>query len=452
MSLDKILISIFGLAGMAFIYWFFLFTGNVFAQSNPDELAKKYGITFPIAELGNCESYQTCKAYCDKPTSANACISFAKAKGFYKEESVSIRVPVDLSVAQKELGCSSASSCREFCDKRDNWLVCKKFAEKYGLTSQGTAFTSKKDVEVLEEAKKELGCNSPDQCWAYCEKEESFRKCAEFAQKKGLEGGDDEAFEVMKPAMKAKLGCDSIESCTAVCNNPINLPKCMEFAKQMGFEGDDAGAGEPPEVWCPKISAECKWDGSVCMCSGPGTCAQTPGYRWNGQYCMSESTPDSGSTSGSDWCPKIGPYCAWDGSTCTCWDECVNAGGKWDGKHCEYPTTIQDAPVGSDCNSQPGCKWTGTTCECTTTGTEDPPEVWCPKAGTYCKWTGTSCDCSEPGEIWCPREGCMWSGSECRCDTNTTPSSTNSQVQGTTSRGGILETIWDSIRSFLAGS
>src|SRR3990172_11959676 len=98
---------------------------NVFAQENPDEIAKKYGITFPIAELGNCEDYSSCRTYCEDPVNSSTCIDFARSKGFYKEEDTG---KADLlSKAKSQLGCSSEAACSEVCSKEENFEKCSNF-------------------------------------------------------------------------------------------------------------------------------------------------------------------------------------------------------------------------------------------------------------------------------------------------------------------------------------
>ena len=59
------------LLGMLFL------TVPAFAQSE-EEIAKKYGITFPIAELGSCTNISSCKTFCNDPKNHQACGDFAK--------------------------------------------------------------------------------------------------------------------------------------------------------------------------------------------------------------------------------------------------------------------------------------------------------------------------------------------------------------------------------------
>ena len=363
----------------------FFLTASVFAQSD-HEIAKKYGITFPIAELGNC---------------------------------------------------ASISSCKTFCDNPDNYQKCTNFAQQHNLVStDSTNTTSKTDAEILELAKVELGCSTIDECMAFCNKEENMEKCIDFAARHGLGDGNADQMKQVISSLKQQFGCSSMTSCMDACNQPDNAQKCMEIFKLAGFDAGGSYSNEPPEVWCPKNSSECKWDGKQCVCEGPQTCSKSPGCSWNGQFCNCGGG-SSVSESGEVWCPKAGSGCKWDGSQCVC-----------------PGTTTQ--------TSSPSYQ-------------QEPPEVWCPKAGPYCKWdgtncvcldpqtcqknpgcswTGTNCECTgptpEPGEVWCPRNpGCKWTGETCLCEavlvTSTPEPSPSPAVQGITTNRGLLQQILDFI-------
>src|SRR5256885_2273465 len=73
-------------------------------ESSPGA-SQKYGITFPVAELGNCGSLAECRAYCQVEANHQACADFAKRKGFYKDKSQTL-----LADAKTELGCDSEMS------------------------------------------------------------------------------------------------------------------------------------------------------------------------------------------------------------------------------------------------------------------------------------------------------------------------------------------------------
>ena len=87
-------------------------------------------ITFPISELGNCNNVTTCKVFCDQRENHDACIAFAKAKGFYKE-TVDKKHADTLPLAKSELGCSDVESCKKFCEQKVNQAKCQSFAQKH---------------------------------------------------------------------------------------------------------------------------------------------------------------------------------------------------------------------------------------------------------------------------------------------------------------------------------
>ena len=379
---------------ISLLFFIFGFTTNVFAVD----------ITFPLAELGNCNNVKTCKIYCDQPENKDACIAFAKSKGLY-QDSVSAQKVNLLFLAKAELGCTSIQSCRSFCELEENQAKCQSFAQKHGLVTAPSA----KDEKLLEKAKQNLNCSSAEECKILCDKQENYTKCAALMQDQ-VTSDERAMFEKYKPLIKEYLGCNSIVTCMAFCLIPLNTEKCQKLAERIEVEqgGTSTPESPDPEVWCPKVSSECKWDGENCVCMGPQTCAESndipgctwdgaqcncpgiaedppqiwcpkagPGCAWDGTHCICPGTSETPIQSGAQepgdvWCPKIGPYCVWDGSSCTCWDECVKAGGKWIGKVCEYQggtnqTTLEsniESPEVS-CVSNPDCKWTGETCLCT---------------------------------------------------------------------------------------
>lgn len=410
------------------VYWVIGLFPNVFAQQLP--------ITFPIPELGNCTNVATCKVYCDQSDNREACSAFAKAKGLLQgKRKVNEKQVAILVRAQTELGCQTLPACQAFCEQPQNITKCQAFANRHGLSSPPPP-SKISDEELLKTAKEKLGCESYDSCQRLCDEERNYTKCAALMQSQ-VTAEDRAMFDKYRVQIKEFLGCDSMVTCMAFCINPLNMPKCQEFGEKMGFTNTDGQNPQPPEVWCPKVSSECRWDGTNCVCNGPQTCSKSndipgctwdgiqcncpgidsgespevwcskagPGCAWDGKQCNcpgSDSPTGSGVTQptqepGEVWCPRLGPYCVWDGSSCTCWDDCVKAGGKWTGQRCEYQSV-------------------------TTVTTEPTPE---------------------PGEIWCPRNpACTWTGEFCQCTPVQAPQPTP-QVQG-----AATETLWGRILRF----
>lgn len=394
--------------------------GSVFAQSE---------ITFPIPELGNCNNVQTCKVYCDQEENKDACIDFAKSKGLHKSKVNEKQVEL-LSFAKTELGCETLNACKLFCAQQENYTHCQQFAQNHGLAQ---APTSPAKDELLAKAKQNLNCDSFESCRALCDQQENYTKCAALMQDQ-VTSDDRAMFEKYKPQIKQFLGCDSLVTCMAFCMNPANMPKCQELGNQIG--SSEQVPSESPEVWCPKVSSECKWDGTNCVCNGPQTCQQAPGCSWDGSQCNCQgtTTETTAQEPGSVWCPKIGPYCVWDGSSCTCWDDCVKAGGKWTGQKCEYPGSTPESPEVWCPKIEPGCNWDGKQCTCpgTTTGTSTQNNLSPPTP--------------EPGEVWCPKNpGCSWTGTECLCTPTEVPQTPAPSPQV---KGVSTTSLWENIIRF----
>ncbi|KKQ02049.1 MAG: hypothetical protein US11_C0001G0008 [Candidatus Roizmanbacteria bacterium GW2011_GWA2_36_23] len=213
---------------LLFLIAFLVVGDKINAQT--EETAKKYGITYPIAELGNCGDYSSCRTYCDDETHKEICIAFAKKKGFYKEDPLIQKKAVILAASKSELGCDSPESCKKKCEDESNFEKCTEFAKKYGLG--GGQMLSDKNNNILSKAKELLDCDSPSSCKAICEREENRHKCSEFAKQTGLRGGEQ---------MKGPGGCNSKETCQAFCSDPNNFNDCKKFGQKPDGKGDEGG-------------------------------------------------------------------------------------------------------------------------------------------------------------------------------------------------------------------
>lgn len=277
------------------IFGLFFFITPVFAQSQ-EEIAKKYGITFPIADLGNCGSVAACKTFCDNSTNQQACIDYAK---------------------------------------------------KHKLsTSISQAASAQSEEEILKFAKAELGCSSHDACMQFCDQEGNMDRCIDFAAKHNLGGNASEMRQQMA-TMKSLLGCTSMISCMEFCNNAANSQKCMEVFKQAGFDTGGGYSNESPEVWCSKQSSECSWDGKTCQC-GQSTqtnqnvdyasqCVSQSGCTWDDATKICSCTTQQYST------PADNPYTVQGGETIYK-SECLAASCKWS----DNPSSCDCSGVGKD--------------------------------------------------------------------------------------------------------
>src|SRR3989344_1861753 len=245
------------------------------AQETQEDIARKYQVTFPIAELGGCTNIGECRNYCEDPTHKDVCITFAKQKGFYKEGQMESRQQELLEAAKTELGCNSPDSCQEVCEREENFEKCSAFAKKNNVSGGHTANPS--EQRFLEKAKQILGCDSPSSCKSFCENEQNREKCTQFAQETGIRGGE---------RMVGPGGCTSEETCKAFCSDPANYQVCSSFGGATGREFKGPGgctSEESCKAYCEKNPKDCGFDRREEMTNynPQEMCSKTPNCSWS---------------------------------------------------------------------------------------------------------------------------------------------------------------------------
>jgi len=210
--------------GFAAFFGLVLTAGVVFA-------ANIFDITYPIAELGGCESQSACKNYCDKPENADACQAFAEAKGLVKKEE---RQVVD---EQKKGpgGCASKEDCRTYCDDPVHTEECIDFAEREGLMSKDTAMRARGAFkERVEPQEGPGGCKSEDDCRSYCDNDANFDECMKYAEEHKLMS-KEEIERARKFRDKTGPGGCKGRECKDYCDESGHEEECLEFAEKEGL-------------------------------------------------------------------------------------------------------------------------------------------------------------------------------------------------------------------------
>lgn len=232
--------------------------------------ARKYNITFPIADLGGCASPQECRDFCETPTNQTTCMEFAKKKGFDKELE---RSPGGLDPkkrdelmenAKTELGCTSMESCSKICES--DHTRCESFAKKHGVYQEPpesrSRYSAQEKQDLMRKAQSELGCTSMESCKSACEK--NPERCMEFSKKHGLDKGERETPERREQYENRenqegppdgdfpdsdrkrfdKGNCNSDASCKTYCeNHPDECPGLEGFT-----QGASGGSQPPPSL------------------------------------------------------------------------------------------------------------------------------------------------------------------------------------------------------------
>lgn len=444
----------------------FVNPGKVSAQEeNTEEVAKRYNVTFPIKELGNCADFNECREFCEDPVNSTTCIDFAKKKGFYKDENTGNNQLI--VKAKTALGCTSEASCREICSQEENFDKCSNFARQNNLSGGHTEDPS--SAQLIQKAKTVLGCSSESTCKDVCSKEENREKCSNFAKQNGLRGGERRS---------GPGGCTSEETCRAFCSDPNNYQICSGYASSQGgnfqgpggcnspesckayceknpnscggFRGEQENYGYSPEEMCRK-TPNCSWLNNTCQCGSYGSSGgpAPSGAEDYGKYCR--ENPDKcryGSPSGAYMDPQTGcarAGCTWTGNSCNC---SSSSGGSYSGS-----SGSPNYDPARMCAQASGCTWTGSYCSCPNTGTGyvrptsgmgSDPAGECSRYG--CNWTGSSCDCgnknssSDPATECTRQSGCSWNGSSCNCSSTQTQTQNETQTQGSDPAGECSRT------------
>lgn len=216
---------------------------SVFAEeaSNSADPVKKFNITFPVSTLGNCNSLEACKAYCEDPVNQAACLNFARSKGFYKSSQGqnNARSRLIIEKAKIELGCNTEDECKALCSSEENAQKCADFAKKYSIEKKKVTNNS-----ILEKAKAALGCTSEETCKTMCQQEANREKCSQFAKSAGLPGG---MVKIASMSGKDKEGLNQVNQMIEKC---LKDPKFCEenigtIEKQLMQKSDEFCKSNP---------------------------------------------------------------------------------------------------------------------------------------------------------------------------------------------------------------
>lgn len=389
-----------------------LFATTIFAQT-PEETAAKYGVTFPVSELGGCTDLSQCRTYCEDPINHDKCIQFAKEKGFYQQDPLYKDMKSILTAASSELGCNSYDSCMTFCQSPANFDKCSDFAKKHNLG--GGHVDDPTEEQFLKKAKDLLGCDSPTSCLTLCENEANWQKCSDFAKAMGFAGGQTHA---------GPGGCTTPQTCEAYCSNPNNFQDCSQFSDSSEFKGPGGCTDEAScRAYCEKNQLKCASEGPVaqfCL-NNPQKCQEGISLA---SFCQ-ENVSVCPKTDSSDYCRTNPSLCPPEGGNIDKW--CQENPQK-----CTYTSSPSE-----DINPDEYCKQYPDRCTQNQTQTQtqsSPPPTSEPQQNTN----------SQPNQQptydpsnECQKAGGSWTGSTCEFK----------QVQGANTQESFLLKI---VRSFLS--
>jgi hypothetical protein len=198
-------------------------------------------LTYPIAELGGCESQEACYAFCGESDNYDTCMAFAQEQGLLEDEEIEAYEEAhEALVNGGPGGCSSESECEAFCSDISNMDICLEFAEEHGLMDEEELAEARAVQSAIDAGYSLPGeCTDEDSCEDYCSDPANADECLDFAAAAGLMNAEEieEARAVMDimAAGGGPGGCTNQSSCEDYCSDNVNFEECTAFAVEAGF-------------------------------------------------------------------------------------------------------------------------------------------------------------------------------------------------------------------------
>lgn len=149
------------------------------------------GISYPVAELGNCADKVACKAYCDNQTNIDACLAFAEKNNLMSKDDIKKAKNFKKSGMTGPGGCKGKDECSTYCNGSDHMDECITFAEKNGMMSGEQLDEAKKVRGAISRGIKPPACGGKEACKTYCSSSEHMAECVSFAQSAGMISKED---------------------------------------------------------------------------------------------------------------------------------------------------------------------------------------------------------------------------------------------------------------------
>jgi len=196
-------------------------------------------IQYPIVELENCKSKDSCKTYCDKPANIVSCIAFAEKNNLMTADEISVAKKFINAGSEGPGGCTTKDSCESYCNDIDHINECITYAEKTGILPPKELKEVKQVQSAIAKGIKPPPCKNKKECDVFCDNPDNMNVCVAFGEAAGFLKGKDleDAKKMISAIEKGAIPppCKGKEACDTYCSQPDNMEACMTFAQAAGF-------------------------------------------------------------------------------------------------------------------------------------------------------------------------------------------------------------------------
>lgn len=201
-------------------------------------------LTYPIPELDNCESRDTCETYCENPNNAESCLNYAEAHGLMSVQEIEeARRMLALGIISGPGGCRGQAECEAYCDIIAHMEECLEFALANDLVPPEELEDAQKVIAAIRQGITPPNCQGKTECDIYCSQPQNMEECMKFAIAAGLMPPDEmEEAQMVLEAIKRGFTpppCQGEEECDQYCSIPEHIEQCIDFAVAAGFMSEE---------------------------------------------------------------------------------------------------------------------------------------------------------------------------------------------------------------------
>lgn len=184
---------------------------------------------------GGCKNKEECDAFCGQEANFETCVEFGHENGLMSDEEYETAKKMGPAAMQGGPGgCKEKEECEAFCNEPTNAEECLTFAIESGMMSQEEIDQMKEGgfmappQDMIGPGGEFIGpggCKTQEECAAFCSDETNSGVCSVFGA--GPQIGPNE--EDFQSGVRGPGDCDSPEACMRFCSQPENEETCTNF-------------------------------------------------------------------------------------------------------------------------------------------------------------------------------------------------------------------------------